>query len=146
MPSAIPALSAAIVLAGTLFGWNPFWPAPELTPSEAAALRDPATVLNLVASGQSLNDRYLVRRGLILDWALQLTPLEAAVTTRDARLFRLLLESGAALEGQDRVRMACFARESGAGGIERLIVAATHDPIDCSTVKVSAEILGKSKD
>jgi hypothetical protein len=76
---------ACLVLTGLgALNLNPFWTASDLTMSEAAAMRDPATVLVQLEQGQDPYQSYPVRAGLIDSQALQLTPVEAAV--REDRL------------------------------------------------------------
>lgn len=69
-----------VVLTGLgLVGANPFWSSSVLTMSEAAAMRDPATVLVLMEQGQDPYAAYPIRAGLIDADGLELTPVEAAV-------------------------------------------------------------------
>jgi hypothetical protein len=79
VPTIVLALSCVVLTGLGLFDRNPFWAADDLTMSEAAALRDPATVLLQLEQGQDPLQRYSVRSGLLGPDALRLTPMEAAI-------------------------------------------------------------------
>jgi hypothetical protein len=78
------------------------------TPSEAAAMGQAARVLELQASGLSLNARSRVRRGLIGPESPNIYPLEAAIVSRRVEMVRLLLRSGASQPSG--ARLVCLAR------------------------------------
>ncbi len=96
---AAPPVVLALLLVGVLSGIQPlrdrFWPLERLTPSEAAALRDPASLIDQARSGVDLNDRYAVRGRLVTPEGIMLTPLEAATTSRRPEMVGLLLDLGA---------------------------------------------------
>jgi ABC-type uncharacterized transport system auxiliary subunit len=104
MSSRVPALALAfpgvIVALGslglglmTVAGVNPFWSEPVVNISEAAALRDSATVLRLIRRGEDFAAPHSVRAGVLFDRAITLTPVEAAVAARRAEVVEALLSS-----------------------------------------------------
>jgi len=88
---------ACVVLTGLgAAGANPFWTPSELTMSEAAAMRDPATVLVQIEQGQDPYKPYPVRAGLIDSQTLELTPVEAAVREDRLEVAAVILGHGGA--------------------------------------------------
>ena len=102
------ALAVALVLAA--FGRHPMWPDEpvNLTLSEAAAVRDSGEIVRLVERGENPDAARNVRPGLLLDVAVRLTPIEAAVASRDPQIVRVVLANGAALDGSLWNRLQCL--------------------------------------
>ncbi len=118
-----PALLGALIvtiLVGGAAGWNPLWSPEDATLSEVVALGDIVTMRAMIASGIDPNAKYLVRENLVKSYEVQLTPLEAAVTTRERYVVEDLLEHGAVAGDAERHRLACFAHASGAKQIVSL--------------------------
>jgi hypothetical protein len=109
---AIPPIAGFLVLATYVtveaLGFHAFALPEANTLAEAAALGHAARAMELVASGQAVNDRFEVRAGLLDHERLDLTPLDAAILGRHAEMVRLLKRSGAA--PANTARSACFAR------------------------------------
>jgi hypothetical protein len=95
-PAAGMAVAAVVLVALGLAGANPLWPRTETTFSEAAALRDQATVVRLLEGGANQDVRYPVRAGLISDEPLELTPMEAAIRENRSEMVDLLVTRRAA--------------------------------------------------
>jgi hypothetical protein len=112
--AAVPALVHAVIeaafLAAALVGAHPRWPVQDLNLSEAAAVRDTATVARLLDAGEDANGRRLVRDGLLEGVAQRVTPLEAAVSIRRPEIVRLLVAHGARPGAQDWVRLRCYVQ------------------------------------
>ena len=119
--AAAPALAALAFSAAIAVGWaggaDPFWARPELTLSEAAATRDAGEVERLIEQqGHDPNADYPVREG-VLGPATSVSPVEAAAIVKRAEMVRLLFRRGASPSEDERRRLACAARQSGAGDV-----------------------------
>jgi hypothetical protein len=88
-------------------------PASSMTLSEAAALRDRAELVLLIAGGADLEARSRVRGGIIREQEYMLTPLEAATVMRRDDVLRLLVAEGAALNDETFPVLYCLASVSG---------------------------------
>ena len=95
VPAALLAVARVVFLILSIWDLNPFWLRERLNLAEAAALRDRGEVARLIAEGHDPNATYLVRRGFIRDYAMRLTPIEAAEATRRDEVVQLLLDAGA---------------------------------------------------
>lgn len=136
---ALPPLALAVVvivmLAGSLFGWRPLWPDQKLNLAETVGLRDRPGILLRLRAGDNPNVEYDVRAGLIRSIPVRLTPLEAAITTREEYLFDFLVQYGARIDGAQRARLICFARENNADAIGAKLAEPGVD-YDCANVAV----------
>lgn len=95
LPAALLAIARVVFLILAVWDVHPFWWWRPLNLAEAAALRDRGEVARLLAEGRDPNATYLVRRGFIRDYAMRLTPIEAAEATRRDEVVQLLLDAGA---------------------------------------------------
>jgi hypothetical protein len=95
IPPALLALTRVIFLVLALWDVHPFWLPEPLNLAEAAALRDRGEVARLLAEGQDPNATYRVRRGMVRDYAMQMTPMAAAMAARRDEIVQLLLDGGA---------------------------------------------------
>jgi hypothetical protein len=94
-PVAVLAAARVVFLILAIWDLHPFWLWEPLNLSEAAALRDRGEVARLLAEGQDPNAKYRVRRGFVRDYAMQLTPVEAARATRRDEIVEILVDAGA---------------------------------------------------
>jgi hypothetical protein len=133
LPPTLLALATAVLLLGSLLGWNPLWPTNDYNTAECVALKDRAGVLAALRQGHDINGQYSVRRDLVRDRPVVLTPLEAAVTTREAWMVRFVIDHGAAVTSQNRARLACFARMAATRDIEAMFTGG--EPLDCWDVQ-----------
>ncbi|MSO82609.1 MAG: hypothetical protein EXQ53_04865 [Acidobacteria bacterium] len=99
-------LGVALVLAA--FGRHPMWPYEPVNLSEAAAVRDEAEIVRLVERGEDPDAARNVRAGLLLDVAVRVTPLEAAVASKDPQIVRVVLANGAAVDASLWNRLRCL--------------------------------------
>jgi len=106
---ALLSIGAACVLGGALAGWNPLWREPELTMSEAAALKDRATMQRLISKGVDPNVPASVRAGILKSRDIVVTPLEAPVGTRTPTAMQFLLARGARMDDRERAILFCLA-------------------------------------
>lgn len=127
VPPALLGVVAVFVLAGAAVGWHPFWNEPQLTISEAAALKDRATIHRLISNGVDINAPAKVHAPILKGYDIVVTPLEASVGTRTPTAMQFLLARGARMDAHERDVVMClaikddaqeiirFLRESGAG-------------------------------
>jgi hypothetical protein len=99
VPAALLAVARVVFLILSIWDLNPFWLRERLNLAEAAALRDRGEVARLIAEGHDPNATYLVRRGFIRDYAMRLTPIQAAEATNRDEVVQLLLDAGAKPSG-----------------------------------------------
>ena len=119
---AVVVISASTILALAGFaGYTPLTAPPDLTLSEAAAIRDEAEVVRQIGEGADPNGSALVRRGMLSDGDYMLTPLEAATASRHVEIVRLLLREGAELNGANFQTLNCLAQEGHADDIVALL-------------------------
>src|SRR6185436_3283180 len=95
LPVALLALARVVFLILSIWDIHPFWLWEPLNLAEAAALRDRGEVARLLAEGRDPNATYLVRRGMVRDYQVQMTPMAAAVAARRDEIVQILLDGGA---------------------------------------------------
>ena len=108
-PAGVLAAGLALSLVLGAFGRNPIWPDQHLNVSEAAAARDEAEVLRLIAHGEDPNIPRDVRPGLLVDRVVRVTPLEAAVLSQRGVMVERLLANGAVIDDTAWNRLRCLA-------------------------------------
>lgn len=94
-PAAVLAIARVVFLILAIWDIHPFWMWEPLNLAEAAALRDRGEVSRLLREGQDPNATYLVRRGFVRDYAMRLTPIQAAQATRRDEIVQILTDAGA---------------------------------------------------
>ena len=109
-PACVLAAGLALALALGAFGHHPMWPHHPLNLSEAAAVRDEAEVVRLIGYGEDPNVRRDIRPGVLFNYAVRLTPLEAAVASRRAQMVERLLANGALMDADLWNSLRCLAR------------------------------------
>jgi hypothetical protein len=95
IPPALLAASRVVFLVLAVWDVHPFWLWEPLNLAEAAALRDRGEVARLLAEGQDPNATYRMRRGMVRDYQVQMTPMAAAVAARRDEIVQILLDGGA---------------------------------------------------
>ena len=121
-PLALTLFTATSLVLGTV-GAHPLWTESRANLAEAAASRDAATVVLLIAEGHDPNATYTVRRGLLNGGIVRATPLEAALSERRLEIADILLRRGASLTEAQRVAIVCAAREGGDADVVRYFEA-----------------------
>lgn len=95
--AALPAVFLGVLTAGMLLralvGTHPMWRVEPVNLSEAAALRDMATVARLIRRGEDPYQRREVRADLIFNDRAELTALEAAIASGRAEVMQMILWS-----------------------------------------------------
>jgi hypothetical protein len=102
---------AVVVVAGWAVGVHPFWSTPDITLSEAAAIRDAGELYRLlVFERQDPNRPWPVRAGMAGAEPDNVLPLEMAVRVKRAEIVRILLDHGATVgDSAARTRLICIA-------------------------------------
>ncbi len=123
-------LASALVLALAALGYQPLWqPGPALTLAQTAYATDRPTVYRMVKEGADPNEASRVADAAVL------TPLEAAVISRDLELVQILVGLGARVDDSNRRRLTCFAIEDGAQSIVTYLDgSALAAPPDCAGI------------
>jgi hypothetical protein len=129
------AITAFYTLADAAVGGDPFWHEPQLTMSEAAALKDRATMQRLLWAGVDPNAPAKVRANILKSYDIVVTPLEASVGTRTQTAMQFLLEHGARMDRHDQDVVTCLATEDAADEIlDYLAKAFPGEKPDCAHV------------
>ena len=135
LPGALVALWSLGLCAMTLAGASPYWTEQPVNVSEAAALRDAATVVNLIHRGVDPSRPYPVPAGRLFDRAITVTPLEAAVAARRPEVVDAIL-SARSLDAAGWTAAVCLARSVPDEDIGQVVAA--HQPegaapeVDCA--------------
>ena len=82
-PGCLLAIGLAVALGLAAFGRHPMWPHEQANLSEAAAIRDVAEIVRLIERGDNPNAARNIRAGLLREMAVRLTPVQAAVASKD---------------------------------------------------------------
>ena len=93
VPGIVVAIATAVIMLMAAVGSHPLWRVEPVNMSEAAALRDRATVAQLIAHGEDPYARREIRADLVFNDRLELTPVEAGIATRRAEIVDVILFS-----------------------------------------------------
>lgn len=89
--------------------------------SEAVALNDRAATFWLLETGADPNREYPVRAFMIMEYPVTLTPLQAAVFTREVNLYQRLTGHGARATADELRFLFCLALDVGAAELSEVI-------------------------
>jgi hypothetical protein len=117
LPAALLGVMTAGMLLRALVGPHPLWRAEPLNLSEAAAVRDPATVARLMNHGEDPYLRREVRADLLFNDRNELTPLEAAIASGRADVIEIILTAAPPPEPSEWSRLRCLATLDGDDGL-----------------------------
>ncbi len=137
---AVPPLLLLVVAVSVATGVGPardaLWPLPPLNASEAAALRDPAALVEVAGNGVDLDAAYPVQTRIFNRSDLRLTPLEAAAASARPDMTRLLFELGARPSAEELSRVFCIAAQANAAEVVSTLRerSGAHPPADCGRV------------
>ena len=134
LPGVIVALASVVQLGLATVDRDPVWAVPPVTPAEAAALRDPATLARMSKDGVDLQAARSVRAGVLARTPLTLTPLEAAIAARRGEVIELLLWAAPPRDAATWTRARCLAGLVDDPDISALLAkqAPTLPPPDCA--------------
>lgn len=130
LPPVLLAAASAAMLLLALADRHPFWPRHELNASEAAALRDPATLILLIRRGEDPMAAYPVRAGDLEADDVTVTPLEAAVRARRPEVVEALLWEIGGVDAAAWMQAWCAARRSADREVQRALEAHRPPPLD----------------
>ena len=108
-----------------------FWPAQTVTLTEAIGMHDTAEIVRQIALGTDPNRPYDAWDILKRDRHVSVTPLEAAVATRERYLFELVVAHGALLTPENAPALHCFAVQEHATEIAAYLAARFPPPASC---------------
>jgi hypothetical protein len=108
---------AASGVAALVRGQPLLWPAHSMSLTEAVAMRDTAEIVRQIALGADPNRRYDAWDVLKRGQHVTLTPLEAAIATRESYVFDLLVANGANVTPEIARTLNCFASAEHAADI-----------------------------
>ncbi len=130
---------SGVVLLLALVGYQPLWASREVTLVQAAQGGDSATVFRLLSAGSDPNAAGPVLFDRRKD-SVMLTPLEAAVESRQVEVVQLLMKMGARTTEPDRARLACLADVVDAPEVAAYLKAAAPPaaPANCSSITLPA--------
>jgi hypothetical protein len=130
LPCVALAVASAWWFVGRLAGGG-LWPPDRVTLGEAIATRNNAEALRLIMLGASPNQPTRVRAGLLSDgYDVVVTPLEAAVGAQRADSLRMLLASGAVLDGRELRVLRCYERVRRDAGVREILDAHAARALD----------------
>ena len=130
---------AALAVSGTVAlvrGQPLLWPAQPVTLAEAIGMHDTAEIVRQFALGANPNARYDAWDILKPDQHVSVTPLEAAVATRERYLFELVVLQGGLLTEANARTLHCFAVQEHAPEIAASIAARFPPPASCVGVQM----------
>jgi hypothetical protein len=122
--------------ASLMTGRPVIWPAQTLTLSEAVALRDQGEAIRQIMIGTDPNRRYAVTDVFRPDEQATLTPLEAAVITRELHMVQLVVDYGAIVDGRNTVVLQCLADAVQAPAIREYLAGRTIEIDSCEGTKL----------
>jgi hypothetical protein len=127
---------AASGIAALTAGQPLFWPAQPVTLTEAIGMHDTAEIVRQIALGTDPNRRYDTWDILKRYQHVSVTPLEAAVATRERYLFELVVAHGALLTPEIAPALHCFAVQEHATEIAAYVAARFPPPASCDGVQL----------
>ncbi len=114
LAAALPAVCLGVLTAGVLIralvGTHPLWRVEPVNLSEAAALRDQATVVELIRQGEDPYQRREVRADLLFNDRADLTAFESAIASGRAEVMEVILWSAPKPEPAEWNRLRCLSR------------------------------------
>jgi len=128
---------AALAVSGTVAlvrGQPLLWPAQPVTPAEAIGMHDAAEIVRQFALGADPNAKYDAWDILKRDQHVSVTPLEAAVATRERYLFELVVSQGGLLTEENARTLHCFAVQEHAPEIAAYLAERFSPPDSCEGV------------
>jgi len=135
-PVAVLTAFAASGAAALTTGQPLFWPAQPVTLTEAIGMHDTGEIVRQIALGANPNIRYDTWDILKRYQHVSVTPLEAAVATREQYLFETIIAHGALLTPDNARTLYCFAVQEHATDIAAYVAARFPPPASCDGVQL----------
>jgi hypothetical protein len=133
-PVVVLALFAASGAMAMVRGEPIVWPSQRVTLTEAIGMHDTGEIVRQIALGADPNARYDTWDVIKRDQHVQLTPLEAAVATREQYLFELVTAHGAMVTTENARELQCFAVQEHAREIAASLAKQFPPPGSCHGV------------
>ncbi|HEY6361640.1 MAG TPA: hypothetical protein VIX63_11080, partial [Vicinamibacterales bacterium] len=121
IPGGALALASLVLLVAAAVHQGPLWSDRPINVSEAAAMRDRATMIRLIDEGSDPTKAYPVPPGIVSARLRYLTPLEAAIAARRSEVVDLLLWRMEVREDSVLARAWCLARHIRAADVVRAV-------------------------
>jgi hypothetical protein len=147
-PTMVMAIALAVPAAGTLAvlaasgtvalvrGQPLLWPAQPVTLTEAIGMHDTGEIVRQIALGADPNIRYDTWDILKRYQRVSVTPLEAAVATREGNLFEMIVAHGALVTAENARTLHCFAIQEHASDIAAYLADRFPPPASCDGVQL----------
>jgi hypothetical protein len=135
-PFAVLLLFAASGFAALVNGQPLVWAAQEVTLTEAIGMRDTGELVRQIAIGANPNLRYDTWNVLKHGQHVRVTPLEAAVATRELYLFDVVIAYGASLTADNAPTLHCFAVQEHATEIVAELAKRFAPPPSCAGIEL----------
>jgi hypothetical protein len=120
-PAALLGIMTAGMMVRAVFDTHPLWRAEPVNLSEAAALRDQATVAYMIRHGEDPYQRREVRADLLFNDRTELTAFEAAIAAGRTEIMEAILWSAARPTPAQWNRLRCLSTLEGADDIDELL-------------------------
>jgi hypothetical protein len=136
LPAALLGVMTAGMLLRTLAGSHPLWRVEPVNLSEAAALRDQATVVELIRRGEDPYQRREVRADLLFNDRAELTAFEAAIASGRAEVMEAILWSAPRPGPEEWNRLRCLSKLQETEDIDEVLDRYKTEPVvlECSRV------------
>ena len=121
LPGIVLTAWSALLMLGAAIGSHPLWRVEPLNLSEAAAMRDEATVVQLIANGDDPYARRQVRADLLFNDRVELTPIEAAIAGGRTEIVEIILFSSPRPAPAEWTRLRCLSDLEGARNINDVL-------------------------
>lgn len=122
LPGAALGIGTLAVLLMALGGSHPWWRVEPVNMSEAAALRDRATIVELIARGEDPYARRPIRADMLFNDAVELTPLEAGIAAGRSEIVQIILFSAPTPpDAATWTRVRCLSQLEGARDINEVL-------------------------
>jgi hypothetical protein len=112
------------------------WAAEPVTLTEAIGMHDSGEVVRQISLGVNPNARYDAWDVLKRYQHVSVTPLEAAVATRELYLFDLVVAHGGLVTLENARTLQCFAAQERATEIAEYLASRFAQPDSCDGVKL----------
>jgi hypothetical protein len=121
----LPAVMLGILTAGMMIraigGDHPLWRVEPVNLSEAAALRDQATVARMIGEGEDAYARREIRADLLFNDRAELTPVEAAIAAGRAEMVEIIMWAAPRPAPAVWVRLRCLSQLEGTEDIDEVL-------------------------
>lgn len=122
LPGAVVGAATALLMIAAPVSELPWWRMTEVNFSEAAALRDRATVVQMMADGEDPYAPREIRADLVFNNRVELSPIEAGIATHRAEIVDIILFTAPRLPDEPTwVRLRCLAQLEGDNDVKEVL-------------------------